>query len=153
VTREAKKKLSPVIHSTIENWGQRSNSKLLHGHASKNKFFPGDRQTFLAEAIKNEKRRKIPAPGAYENMPKANVLQVPKTTDNQLKMNDHCRYTAMQTPAAQYDFSKFHSLTKPKTFMYKITEDKKAHIDKYKIVKSKNPDIGSYESLKSFKKT
>lgn len=32
-------------------------------------------------------------------------------------------------------------------------EDKKAHIDKYKIVKSKNPDGGTYDYLASFKKT
>ena len=32
-------------------------------------------------------------------------------------------------------------------------EDKKAHIDKYKIIKSKDPDGGSYEDLASFKRT
>lgn len=100
-----------------------------------------------------DKRKNVPAPGKYENMPKERVLKVPKTTDAQLKMNDHCKYVAMQTPGAVYDHTKFQSVTKPKIFQYKIVEDKKAHVDKYKIIKSKGPDGGSYEDLSAFKKT
>ena len=153
VARDAKKKLSPVLYAKVEDWAQMSQSKLMHGHGLKNKFLPGSRQTVLAEAIVLDKRRNIPAPGAYNNLPKERVLQVPKTTDNQIKMNDHCKYIAQQTPAAQYDHMKFATLTKPKIFQCKMFEDKKAHIDKYKIVKSKDPDIGTYEGLAAFKRT
>ena len=72
--------------------------------------------TSTEEAMKIDKRRNVPAPGVYNNMPKDRVLQVPKQTDNQLKMNDHCKYVAMQTPGAVYDHSKFQTLTKPKIF-------------------------------------
>ena len=59
----------------------------------------------------------------------------------------------MQTPAAKYDHLKFQTLTKPKIFQASIADDKKAHIDKYKIVKSKNPDVGTYEGAAAFKQT
>ena len=68
-------------------------------------------------------------------------------------MNDHSRYVAMQTPSANYDFNKFNKLTRPKIFECKIVPDNKAHINKYKIIKSKNPDSGTYENLSSFRKT
>lgn len=116
VKREAKKKLSPVLYAKVENWAEISNSKMLHGHGHKNKIHPGNRVTFVDEAVKFDKRRHIPAPGTYNNLPKDRVLQVPKTTDKQLKMNDHCMYIAEQTPAAKYDHSKFHTITKPKIF-------------------------------------
>ena len=44
-------------------------------------------------------------------------------------------------------------ITKPKTFALKIMPDKDAHKDKYKIVKSKNIDCGSYNPLQSFRST
>ena len=68
-------------------------------------------------------------------------------------MIDHCKYVAQQTPSHIYDFKKFNKLTKPTIFQYKILPDKNAHIDKYKIKKSKFPDPGSYDGLKSFKRT
>ena len=64
----------------------------------------GSRVTSTEEAIKVDKRRNVPAPGHYNNMPKDNVLQIPKTTDNQIKMVDDCKYIAMQTPGCKYDF-------------------------------------------------
>ena len=78
VAKAAKKKLSPDKYATVQNWGEMSHSKLMHGHAQKNRFSPGDRLTVLAEAIKIDKRRNIPAPGTYSKFPQARVLQVPK---------------------------------------------------------------------------
>lgn len=45
VARDAKKKLSPVIYSRVENWSQLSQSKLIHGHMQKGKMHPGNRIT------------------------------------------------------------------------------------------------------------
>jgi hypothetical protein len=69
----------------------------------KGKMHPGTRITSTEQAIKIDKRKNVPAPGKYENMPKERIQKVPKTTDNQIKMNDHCKYVAMQTPGAMYD--------------------------------------------------
>lgn len=78
VARDAKKKLSPVLYAKIDNWAEMSQSKMNHGHALKDKFHPGQRVTFVEEAIKFDKRKHIPAPGVYNTLPKERVLQVPK---------------------------------------------------------------------------
>jgi len=39
---------------------------------------PGKRVTSTEEAIKTDRKRNVPAPGIYNNMPKERVLQVPK---------------------------------------------------------------------------
>ena len=74
VARDAKKKLSPVIYAKVEDWSKMSQSKMIHGHLQKNKVHPGKRVTSTEEAMKNDKRRNVPAPGVYNNMPKERVL-------------------------------------------------------------------------------
>jgi len=60
----------------------------------------------------------------------------------------------MQVPGHKYDQLSGLIYTRPKTFALKIRPaDKQKDAEKYKIVKSKNPDCGSYNSLAAYKKT
>ena len=44
-------------------------------------------------------------------------------------------------------------MTKPRTYELKIQADKNEPSTKYKIVKSKLPDCGTYKEFEAFKKT
>jgi len=83
-----KSKIPPNMYALQEDWGVRGNSKLMHGHMKKCQFLAGKKETILSEIIRTEKKRNIPAPCAYNNVPKYKVQQVPKSTDNQMKFCD-----------------------------------------------------------------
>ena len=68
-------------------------------------------------------------------------------------MFNHQKMISQDVPAAKYDQLGGFKLTKPKPFVLKIMPDKDIGKDKYKIVKSKNIDCGSYDPLKSFRTT
>jgi|TARA_B110001450_G_scaffold217675_1_gene211768 hypothetical protein len=63
------------------------------------------------------------------------------------------QFKGMQVPGAKYDQLSGLYKCKPKPFELKILPDKDRHINKYKIKKSKAPDMGSYNSFKSFRNT
>lgn len=55
-----------------------------------------------------------------------------------------CAYKGQQVPPAKYDTLKPLSLTRPKIFQLKIMPDNNKDKNPYKIVKSKEPDQGTY---------
>ena len=55
-----------------------------------------------------------------------------------------CAFKGSQVPPAKYDTIKPLNLTKPKIFSLKIIGDKNRDKNPYKIVKSKDPDQGTY---------
>ena len=68
-----------------------------------------------------------------------------------IQMPGHQQYVAEQTPGAKYNPE--YGLTRPKVFQVNIRADPDAGKDKYKIVKSKDPDMGAYNALDCYKKT
>jgi len=60
----------------------------MHGHLGKNKFSSSKHETSMTEHIRMEKKKKVPPPWAYNNVPKYKVQQVPTSTDNQMKFCD-----------------------------------------------------------------
>ena len=62
------------------------------------------------------------------------------------------QFKGMQVPGAKYDQLSGLYKCKPKPFQLKIMPDKPVP-NPYKIKKSKAPDMGSYNSIKSFKAT
>ena len=61
-------------------------------------------------------------------------------------MNDHCKYMSMQTPGAKYEAGKAYDIIHDRPFKLKIMPDKDKDKNKYKIVKSKLPDVGTYKT-------
>jgi hypothetical protein len=78
---------------------------------------------------------------------------MPKTTSPQMCMAEDAKAKGQNAPPAKYDIGPGFDMTRPKIFKLKIQDDKQKHINKYKIIKSKLPDVGTYEQLKSFKST
>jgi len=66
-----------------------------------------------------------------------------KATEEQRMMVADCQMRAKETPAAKYDQLKGMNVIKKKPFVLKFMPAKKK--DDYKIVKSKNPDQGTYK--------
>ena len=64
-----------------------------------------------------------------------------------------CAFKASQVPAAKYDQLGGLKLTRPKIYSHKIYPAKKVEGNPYKIVKSKDPDCGTYNPDQSFRKT
>jgi|LakMenEpi03Aug12_release.lakeMendotaPanAssembly.Ray.scaffolds.fasta_scaffold4173351_1 hypothetical protein len=58
----------------------------------------------------------------------------------------------MQVPGSKYKIEKGENLTRPKVFELKIYPAKDDK-NKYKIKKSKEPDMGTYNHIDSYKKT
>ena len=65
-------------------------------------------------------------------------------------MNDDCKYNSMQTPAAKYDHVRGYDYTHERIYKLKIMPDKDADKNKYKIVKSKLPDVGTYKVTEAY---
>ena len=70
-----------------------------------------------------------------------------------MQMALDCQYRAGLTPAAKYDVLGGLKLTRPKIYQHKIHPAKKVEGNPYKIIKSKNPDCGSYNPDQSYRKT
>ena len=47
-----KSKIPPNMYAIQEDWGKRSNSKLMHGHLRKNQFSSSKKETILSEIIR-----------------------------------------------------------------------------------------------------
>lgn len=58
----------------------------------------------------------------------------------------------MQVPGSKYKTDN-DILTRPKIFKVIIHPDKNQDVDRYKITKSKDPDMGTYNIIDSFKST
>lgn len=99
------------------------------------------------------KQKHIPAPTAYNNVPAANIKNIPKSTTGQMLMNDDCKYKSMQVPGAKYNMPAAFDACHERPFKLKIIADKDAGKNKYKIVKSKLPDVGTYKTTEAFKQT
>ena len=63
------------------------------------------------------------------------------------------QFKGMQVPGAKYDQLSGLYKCKPAPFELKILADKNRSANPYKIKKSKDPDMGSYQSFKSFRAT
>lgn len=66
---------------------------------------------------------------------------------------EEAKARGQDAPPAKYDIGPGFDMTRPKIFKLKIQDDKNKHINKYKIIKSKLPDVGTYEPNKAFKST
>jgi hypothetical protein len=115
-------------------------------------FLKKKKETFNDEIVKHAKLYKSPAPGEYNNMPKYKVLSVPKQTGEQRMLIYDSQYKGMQVPGAKYDHS-CYTKVKPRVLALKIIAPKDKKGLQWKIVKSKDPDMGSYKDEESFKKT
>lgn len=116
-----------------------------HGHPNKDSFKKAPRETSSEMVMRIAKKMNVPAPTTYKDFPKHKIQNVPKSTTGQMLMNDDCKYKSMQTPGAKYDTQKGYDYTHDRVFKLKIIPDKNADKNKYKIVKSKLPDMGSYK--------
>ena len=153
IMAESKKRLPPNKYASHQDWRKMSVSVIEHGHVRKNLIVKGSRQTLNEEIIKTAKRNKIPAPGAY-NLPKERIRNIPKVTTPQLQMSDDCEYKSKQVPGHKYDQLSGFKVTRPKIFALKFVAPKIKRSElSYKIIKSKDPDCGTYDSLGAFKKT
>jgi len=150
IIKISKSKLSPQIYAKQADWKERSLSQLLNGHRQKDVFRKGKRETLNEELIRVAKNKQIPAPGAY-NLPAEKIQNIPKQTREQCVMVDDSKWKAMQVPAAKYDIHKGVDLSRPTIFKLRMFPPPKKESEKPK--KSKDPDMGSYDSLVSFKKT
>ena len=63
------------------------------------------------------------------------------------------QWKSMQVPAAKYDTIKGYNMGKPSPFSLRMFPPSKKPTESYKVVKSKEPDVGSYNSLTAYKKT
>ena len=68
-----------------------SANKSIHGHDKKLKFYPGSRITIPAEEMRIQKKKNIPAPSAYNNLPKPNHLGLAKSNVPQLSFYEDCK--------------------------------------------------------------
>lgn len=71
VIKESKKpgRIGPQQYSKILDWQAEGSNPRIHGHALKDRFYPGKRETISAEISRLEKERKSPSPDQYKNMP------------------------------------------------------------------------------------
>jgi len=65
-------------------------------------------------------------------------------------MNDDCKYKSMQVPGAKYDTKSAYDFCQERPFKLKIMPDKDKGINKYKIIKSKLPDVGTYNTTVAY---
>lgn len=70
-----------------------------------------------------------------------------------MQFAEHSKFMGAIVPGAKYEIEKAFALTKPKAFKLKIQADKNDPAQKYKIVKSKLPDCGTYKEFEAFRKT
>ena len=76
IKQEKKKQLGPGSYSNSKhsNWADDISNCRSHGHAKKGVFQPRERPLVTTEFMAEVKRRAIPAPGAYNNMPPKDKL-------------------------------------------------------------------------------
>ena len=98
--------------------------------------------------MKSAKVAKVPPPGAY-NLPKDKLRGLPKSTSEQRMLVSEAQYRGKSGPGYKYTVDKGVTLTKPTIHKVKIYADKKTA----KPSKPKEPNMCSYNSLNSFKKT
>ena len=101
--------------------------------------------------LKQEKKRHIPPPGAY-NAPKGEKVLLGHS-DKSAKSAYHIDmavHNAKQTPTVCYkNVDQLTNMTKPRIFALKIPDAKTKAADMHrKPPKSKEPDMGSYEQTK-----
>ena len=110
-------------------------NRIIHGHDRKLKFNPGSRITIPAEEMKIQKKKNVPAPNAYNNLPLKNHLGLAKSSVPQLSFFEECKQKSLLVPGSKYDCDKGLVLIKPKIFCPKIYAEKDDK-DKYKIVEA-----------------
>lgn len=85
-------------------------------------------------------------------MPAYKIRNASVDKQPQMQMASDCAFRASQVPPAKYDQLSGFKLTRSKIYEHKIHPAKKVE-NPYKIVKSKLPDAGTYNTGDSFKKT
>lgn len=115
VIRASMKQGSHKIHSKLSNWALEQSSTALQGHPHKDKFPKAPRLTIPEQVFAEEKRRRLPAPGAYDAEKPHTIPNVPKTTSPRLALGGDAEYRSLQTPGHKYDLDPGVNMTKPRT--------------------------------------
>ena len=107
--------------------------------------------------MKEAKRRAIPAPGAYNNMPPKDKLLLGHSSKSEKSSYhiDSAVFQSKQTPTVCYQkVEQLTNSTKPRILVTKIHDPliKKEDLGK-KPKKSADPDMGTYDSTKAFRYT
>lgn len=141
----------------IIDWKQESANLFMHGHRHKNEVSKLKKETINEEIFRLEKKNRSPAPGAYNNMPKYKPQGIPKqTSDQRMFYNDILFKSLNAPPLNKYNVVEPFKKTHPKIFELKITAPKnkpEKGESSIKVVKSKNPTVGSYDDHASYLKT
>ena len=154
VIKLSKTKVSPTQYAGQEDWKVRTASVASHGHPHKDEFRKGARETLNSQIMKEAKAKGFPAPGHYNTVSqRISGYGAVKQTSPQMLMNGDCVVRGGLAPAAKYDTLGPLKLTRPTIFALKIRPDANKDKNPYKIVKSKDPDAGSYKAMEAFNKT
>ena len=68
VIKANKHKVSPQQYAKQEDWKERETSVQRHGHAHKDEYRKGPRETLNSQIMKEAKLKGIPAPGHYNTV-------------------------------------------------------------------------------------
>ena len=94
VIRLAKKNPSPDYKVRLANWAEDGKSLYSHGHLHKDEFPKGKRMTIPEQVYKDQKKRKIPAPGAYDPKNLDKIPDVPKSSVPKDILHQNTKYEA-----------------------------------------------------------
>ena len=152
-----KKRASKTNFLPLRNWKNETNSVAIQGHMNKFTFLKGERRTIPSQIIKNAKRTSSPSPGDYDIKDMTNIPKLPLQTSPKCMNIVEAANKARQTPGFIYHPETAEKLTRPTATVPKMgtipLKEKITNADKYKVKKSLNPDMGSYDAMDSFKKT
>ena len=143
-------KVSPQLYAKQLNWNEMSVGR-LHGHVHKDEFRKMDRITVTSEQFNTAKKRNIPGP--IYDLPAFKIPSIANSKSSQLEATADSQYRAKQVPDFKYDIHPAQKLVKPKIYQLKFVPDKNKDQNPYKIIKSKEPTVGSYNDPQSFRKT
>jgi len=155
VIRGAQKSGGYTIHAKLPDWAAEGASVAHHGHGHKDEFRKARRLTIPEQVAAEERRRMVPAPGAYDAAKPQNVLNIPKSTSPRGAVGDDAEYRSLQTPGHIYNTDAALKMTRPRCLAVKMTlNEKDKKVSPIRPPKATGaPDCGTYDQLGSYKKT
>ena len=112
--------------------------------------------TIPTKVYRDARMRKTPAPNAYNPEKPFKVLNVPIQTTPKGLITADAEHKARATPGFKYDVERADKMVRKKVLAPNMNISKSArdlHYKRDKIRKSKDPDQGSYEPMRSFLNT